>query len=293
MTPEHALADLKLLLLLRMFRDDGRPLVARGTLRGHGPSFFTPDGSRLITRDSIMPYTEYSSEAVFWDIGRSAAALRDGRRRRTLRAASCSPPMAGIFSARPGEEPRAVRDGLRPPPRHVRRFAGHGCGASPARWSPGPVDGPAASDPVRHSAGKSLQDYPIKRQQFLPRGVQSPRGPLVARFQGIFEVHETRPPFRRLFRLEHAGAQRSRSNPRRSAPTGGGLSAPDALWNAETGSRLRQFRVNAGLVFCSRVFGRNCPSLNGRKFGEDGRALEAAWGRRRERGRRGCRPRWC
>ncbi|HQF00031.1 MAG TPA: hypothetical protein PLG06_09900, partial [Anaerolineae bacterium] len=42
-----------------------------------------------------------------------------------------------------------------------------------------------------------------------------------------------------------------------------------------------------------RLFGRNCPSLNGRKFGEDGRALGAAWKAQENAGGVVCRPRWC
>jgi len=80
--------------------------------------------------------------------------------------------------------------------------------------------------------------------------VFSPRGDrLLLGFKEDTEVHETRPPFRRLFRLEHAGAHRGRSNHAAFSPDGRRIVCADALWNAETGGRLRQFRVNAGLVF--------------------------------------------
>ena len=249
LTPEHALADLKLLLLLRMFRDDGRPLVARGTLRGHGPSFFTPDGSRLITRDSIMPYTEYSSEAVFWDIGRSALLYEmeeddelsepflfsaDGRH--FLRKAWEK--SRGLYETASGRR-RGTFDDL----------PATGAEAITADGRLALLTAQRQAILFDIPAGKSLQDYPIEGNSSY-RAVFSPRGDrLLLGFKEHTEVHETRPPFRRLFRLEHAGAQRGRSNHAAFSPDGRRIVCADALWNAETGGRLRQFRVNAGLVF--------------------------------------------
>ena len=42
-----------------------------------------------------------------------------------------------------------------------------------------------------------------------------------------------------------------------------------------------------------KLSGRNCPSLNGRKFGEDGRALGTAWKAQGNAGGVVRRPRWC
>ncbi|MDD4269884.1 MAG: WD40 repeat domain-containing protein [Thermoguttaceae bacterium] len=249
LTPERALDDLKLLLLLRKFRDDGRPLVARGTLRGHGLSFFTPDGSRLITRDSIMPYTEYSSEAVFWDIGRSALLYEmeeddelpepflfsaDGRH--FLRKAWEK--SRGLYETASGRR-RGTFDDL--PATGAEAITADGrLALLTAQQQAILFDIPA---------GKSLQDYSIEGNSSY-RAVFSPRGDrLLLGFKEDTEVHETRPPFRRLFRLEHAGAHRGRSNHAAFSPDGRRIVCADALWNAETGGRLRQFRVNAGLVF--------------------------------------------
>ncbi len=44
---------------------------------------------------------------------------------------------------------------------------------------------------------------------------------------------------------------------------------------------------------CPELFGRNCASLNGRRFGEDGRALGTAWKAQENAGGVVCRPRWC
>ncbi len=214
-----------------------------------GFSFFTPDGACLITRDSIMPFTEYSSEAVFWDIARSVYLHEtdedDGLLKPFLLAAD-----GKHFLRKAGEKSRGLYETTSG--RRTRSFDDLPTTSALAMTADGRLALLRAQQQAilfDISAGKVLQNYPTESNRSCG-AVFSPQGDrLLLGFKEYSEVYETQPPFRRLFRLDHVDTYRQRSDDAAFSPDGRRILCADALWNAETGKRLQQFHGHIGPVF--------------------------------------------
>lgn len=249
-------ADLKLLLLLRDVRADGKPLVVRGTIHTHGLSHFSPDGRWLVTRDGILPGSGYSSEAVIWN-ARDCRLVREFDEDDTWVEPFLFDVDANRFLRRAHERPRQIYDTATGKPTGV--FAG-----LPTRvilaLAPG---GKKAVVGVIEEAvlfdtesGRLIKSFAVqgsepRQAEFSPDGTRlvvefgdRSVDRLTAEFRDCAVVYETREPYGEVFRLEPPLlAQRYRWYAAAYNANGRRILYGGALWDGDTGRKIRQFGI--------------------------------------------------
>ncbi len=249
-------ADLRLLLLLRDVRKDGKRLVVRGTLHTHGLSHFSPDGRWLVTRDRILPDTEYSSEAVIWD-ARDCRLVREFDEDDTWVEPFVFSADGSRFLRRAHERPRQIYETATGKPIHV--FVGLPNAPVLALAPDGKT---AVLNEVKEAvlfdteSGRLIKSFTVQGSE--PRQAQfSPDGRrlsvefcdrsvdrLTAEFRDCAVVYEGREPYGEVFRLEPPPrAQPYRWYPAAYNADGRRILYGGALWDGNTGRKIRQFGI--------------------------------------------------
>lgn len=249
-------ADLKLLLLLRDIRKDGGPLIVRGTIHTHGMSHFSADGKWLVTRDGIIPYTEYSSEAVIWD-ARDCRLVREFDEDDTWVEPFLFDVVGSRFLRRAHERPRQIYETATGKP--IRVF-GELTDTEVLALAP---DGKVAvlGEPRQATlfdteSGRLIKSFAVQGSVPRDAGFSPDSRRLVVDFcdrsvdrlraesRDCAIVYEAREPCREVFRLEPAPqAQRHRWYPVSYNADARRILYGGALWDGNTGRKIRQFPI--------------------------------------------------
>jgi WD40 repeat protein len=257
LSKRDAEADLKLLLLLRDVRKDEKRLIVRGALQTHCPSYFSPDGSWLVTRDGIMVGSDYSSEAVIWDAKRCQPVCEFYEDDTWVEPFIFSSD-GSRFLRRAYETPRQIYESATGQPvREFPELPNAGCLA----LAP---DGKRAVLGTRREAvlfdtdsGRLIKNFTVPGSS--PRQAEfSPNGERVAiefqdhsvdrlnseEFRDRVNVYEISDLGKELFSLEPPTlAHRYRWYPAAYNADGTRLLYGGALWHAASGNKIRQFRI--------------------------------------------------